>query len=196
MCTFADRSVASHFCFPRDSEVGFYNNALEAVKRGRSKLVAANVPYKRPEDFLCEMVKTDAHMDKVLIDHFFCLFVSVFWERILPVYAVVEYVWCRLCILTRRSLWVCVEGNAMALPPALSVRLPLPCRRFKGELPHGKCAMVAALNHAPEMFRVGCEDRRSTHQNSGTSARRLVALCPCWPGIVCSPWLYCINLPA
>ena len=50
------------------SEVSFYNNALEAVKRGRSKLVAANVPYKRPEDFLCEMVKTDAHMDKVLID--------------------------------------------------------------------------------------------------------------------------------
>lgn len=47
------------------SEVSFYNNALEAVKRGRSLLVAANVPYKRPEDFLCEMVKTDAHMDKV-----------------------------------------------------------------------------------------------------------------------------------
>lgn len=47
-------------------EVSFYNNALEAVKRGRSKLVAANVLYKRPEDFLCEMVKTDAHMDKVL----------------------------------------------------------------------------------------------------------------------------------
>lgn len=49
------------------SEVSFYNNALEAVKRGRSLLVAANVPYKRPEDFLCEMVKTDAHMDKVHI---------------------------------------------------------------------------------------------------------------------------------
>eukprot|EP00903_Cladosiphon_okamuranus_P009880 g9385.t1 len=46
-------------------EVSFYNHALEAVKRGRSKLVAANVPYKRPEDFLCEMVKTDAHMDKI-----------------------------------------------------------------------------------------------------------------------------------
>ncbi|CAN0024430.1 unnamed protein product [Pylaiella littoralis] len=46
-------------------EVCFYNNALEAVKRGRSLLVAANVPYKRPEDFLCEMVKTDAHMDKI-----------------------------------------------------------------------------------------------------------------------------------
>lgn len=45
--------------------MSFYNNALEAVKRGRGKLVAANVPYKRPEDFLCEMVKTDAHMDKV-----------------------------------------------------------------------------------------------------------------------------------
>lgn len=51
------------FCFL--SEVSFYNNALEAVKRGRGLLVAANVPYKRPEDFLCEMVKTDAHMDKV-----------------------------------------------------------------------------------------------------------------------------------
>lgn len=47
------------------SEVSFYNNTLEAVKRGRAVLVAAKVPYKRPEDFLCEMVKTDAHMDKV-----------------------------------------------------------------------------------------------------------------------------------
>lgn len=47
-------------------EVSFYNNTLEAVMRGRSLLAAAAVPYKRPEDFLCEMVKTDAHMDKVL----------------------------------------------------------------------------------------------------------------------------------
>ncbi|CAM9419414.1 unnamed protein product [Ascophyllum nodosum] len=46
-------------------EVSFYNNTLEAVKRGRSLLVAAKVPYKRPDDFLCEMVKTDAHMDKI-----------------------------------------------------------------------------------------------------------------------------------
>lgn len=57
------------------SEVCFYNNALEAVKRGRSLLVAANVPYKRPEDFLCEMVKTDAHMDKVTEQKLICLFV-------------------------------------------------------------------------------------------------------------------------
>ncbi|CAM9978661.1 unnamed protein product, partial [Hapterophycus canaliculatus] len=46
-------------------EVSFYSNALEAVKRGRGLLMTANVPYKRPEDFLCEMVKTDAHMDKI-----------------------------------------------------------------------------------------------------------------------------------
>lgn len=48
------------------SEVCFYNNALEAVKRGRAFLAEAGVPYKRPEDFLCEMIKTDVHMDKVM----------------------------------------------------------------------------------------------------------------------------------
>ncbi|CAN0574123.1 unnamed protein product [Laminaria digitata] len=59
-------------------EVCFYNNALEAVKRGRSLLAAATVPYKRPEDFLCEMVKTDAHMDKVSFD----MMPSFLWKKL------------------------------------------------------------------------------------------------------------------
>lgn len=83
------------------SEVSFYNNALEAVKRGRSLLVAANVPYKRPEDFLCEMVKTDAHMDKV---HIFLRERDFVLPALrMPFLAVVGFVarlgWCYLCQL-------------------------------------------------------------------------------------------------
>lgn len=36
------------------------------MKRARELLAAAGVPYKRPDDFLCEMVKADSHMDKVM----------------------------------------------------------------------------------------------------------------------------------
>lgn len=50
-----------------NSEVCFYNNSLEAVKRARELLASAGVPYKRPDDFLCEMVKADSHMDKVRV---------------------------------------------------------------------------------------------------------------------------------
>ncbi|CAM9216839.1 unnamed protein product [Discosporangium mesarthrocarpum] len=46
-------------------EVSFYTNSLEAVKRGKELLLKTGIPYKRPTDFLCEMVKTDSHMDKI-----------------------------------------------------------------------------------------------------------------------------------
>jgi len=39
--------------------------ALAAVREGRKRLLAHNVPYKRPEDFFCDMLKSDEHMAKV-----------------------------------------------------------------------------------------------------------------------------------
>jgi Eukaryotic rRNA processing protein EBP2 len=49
-------------------EVAFYNNALAAVKQSKLLLKQQSIPYKRPPDFLCEMVKSDSHMAKVRID--------------------------------------------------------------------------------------------------------------------------------
>lgn len=46
-------------------ELEFYNQALYAAKEGRRRVLAAKVPFSRPEDFFAEMVKTDVHMTKV-----------------------------------------------------------------------------------------------------------------------------------
>jgi rRNA-processing protein EBP2 len=46
-------------------EVAFYEMALAAVKEGRERLKAVGVGWKRPEDFFCEMVKSDTHMARV-----------------------------------------------------------------------------------------------------------------------------------
>jgi rRNA-processing protein EBP2 len=45
--------------------VAFYNNALEAVNLSKAQLRKEGIPYKRPNDFFAEMVKSDAHMAKV-----------------------------------------------------------------------------------------------------------------------------------
>lgn len=46
-------------------ETAFYRVALAAVKEGRARLAKHNVPYKRPEDFFCDMLKSDDHMARV-----------------------------------------------------------------------------------------------------------------------------------
>lgn len=46
-------------------ELAFYTQCLEAARQGRSKLLAAGVPFSRPKDYFAEMVKEDAHMEKV-----------------------------------------------------------------------------------------------------------------------------------
>ena len=46
-------------------EMAFYNQSLLAVKMGRQKLAAAKIPFKRPSDYFCEMLKTDNHMAKI-----------------------------------------------------------------------------------------------------------------------------------
>eukprot|EP00180_Rhodochaete_pulchella_P004422 Plantae.Rhodophyta-Rhodochaete_pulchella.ctg8356.p2 GENE.Plantae.Rhodophyta-Rhodochaete_pulchella.ctg8356~~Plantae.Rhodophyta-Rhodochaete_pulchella.ctg8356.p2 ORF type:complete len:411 (+),score=115.51 Plantae.Rhodophyta-Rhodochaete_pulchella.ctg8356:85-1317(+) len=46
-------------------EALFATVASEAVKRGLQQLRAANVPFRRPDDYLAEMVKTDHQMQRV-----------------------------------------------------------------------------------------------------------------------------------
>jgi len=46
-------------------ELAFYETALAAVKNGREHLKDAGVGWKRPEDFFCEMIKSDVHMARV-----------------------------------------------------------------------------------------------------------------------------------
>jgi len=46
-------------------EVAFYNLALDSVKVCSAKLKALNEPYKRPEDYFAEMVKSDKHMARI-----------------------------------------------------------------------------------------------------------------------------------
>ena len=46
-------------------EVAFYNIAKAAVHTCSAKLKDAGVPYKRPEDYFAEMVKSDRHMARV-----------------------------------------------------------------------------------------------------------------------------------
>ncbi|KAM3516008.1 hypothetical protein MY11210_000290 [Beauveria gryllotalpidicola] len=46
-------------------ELAFYTQCLEAARQGRSKLLAEGVPFSRPKDYFAEMVKEDAHMEKI-----------------------------------------------------------------------------------------------------------------------------------
>ncbi|PNP38146.1 hypothetical protein TGAM01_v207902 [Trichoderma gamsii] len=46
-------------------ELAFYSQCLEAVRLGRSRLISEGVPFSRPKDYFAEMVKEDAHMDKI-----------------------------------------------------------------------------------------------------------------------------------
>lgn len=42
-----------------------YQNTLRGVEEGKRKYAEAGVPFDRPADFFAEMVKSDAHMEKV-----------------------------------------------------------------------------------------------------------------------------------
>ncbi|KAL7908009.1 eukaryotic rRNA processing protein EBP2 domain-containing protein [Trichoderma velutinum] len=46
-------------------ELAFYSQCLEAVRVGRSRLISEGVSFSRPKDYFAEMVKEDAHMDKI-----------------------------------------------------------------------------------------------------------------------------------
>lgn len=48
-----------------DRELAFYRQSLDAAVRGRTLVLAANVPFSRPDDYFAEMVKTDEHMERV-----------------------------------------------------------------------------------------------------------------------------------
>ncbi|PWN19060.1 Ebp2-domain-containing protein, partial [Microstroma glucosiphilum] len=46
-------------------ELVFYKQALSAAQLGRQKVLAAGMPFSRPDDFFAEMVKSDSHMERV-----------------------------------------------------------------------------------------------------------------------------------
>ncbi|KAM3527643.1 hypothetical protein NHJ13051_002834 [Beauveria bassiana] len=46
-------------------ELAFYTQCLDAARQGRSKLLAEGVPFSRPKDYFAEMVKENAHMEKI-----------------------------------------------------------------------------------------------------------------------------------
>ena len=46
-------------------ELAFYEQTLAAVKEARERLKTQGVGWKRPDDFFCEMIKSDSHMAKV-----------------------------------------------------------------------------------------------------------------------------------
>ncbi|PHH81167.1 hypothetical protein CDD80_58 [Ophiocordyceps camponoti-rufipedis] len=71
---------ASHQCIAADTEtadsvpdvsddlqreLALYSQSLEAARLGRSKLLSERVPFSRPLDYFAEMLKEDAHMEKV-----------------------------------------------------------------------------------------------------------------------------------
>lgn len=46
-------------------EIAFYSQCLGAAQEGRARLLAEGVPFSRPKDYFAEMVKEDAHMERV-----------------------------------------------------------------------------------------------------------------------------------
>jgi rRNA-processing protein EBP2 len=48
-----------------EREMAFYNQTVMALREGRRRLESLGVPMKRPSDYFCENVKSDAHMSKV-----------------------------------------------------------------------------------------------------------------------------------
>ncbi|KAI1025349.1 hypothetical protein LB504_012624 [Fusarium proliferatum] len=46
-------------------ELAFYSQSLEAARSARKLLRKENVPFSRPKDYFAEMIKEDAHMEKV-----------------------------------------------------------------------------------------------------------------------------------
>ncbi|KAH6892003.1 eukaryotic rRNA processing protein EBP2-domain-containing protein [Thelonectria olida] len=46
-------------------ELAFYSQSLDAVRIARTRLRSEGVPFSRPKDYFAEMVKEDAHMEKI-----------------------------------------------------------------------------------------------------------------------------------
>ncbi|KAL1922463.1 uncharacterized protein VTP21DRAFT_10002 [Calcarisporiella thermophila] len=48
-----------------ERELAFYQQGLNSALEGRKRIIAAGVPFSRPDDYFAEMVKSDEHMEKV-----------------------------------------------------------------------------------------------------------------------------------
>lgn len=52
-------------CDDLQRELAFYSQCLDAARQGRLRLLDEQIPFSRPKDYFAEMVKEDAHMEKV-----------------------------------------------------------------------------------------------------------------------------------
>ncbi|KAF4585441.1 Eukaryotic rRNA processing [Ophiocordyceps camponoti-floridani] len=67
-CIVADTETADSVPDVSDDfqrELALYSQSLEAARLGRFKLLSERVPFSRPLDYFAEMLKEDAHMEKV-----------------------------------------------------------------------------------------------------------------------------------
>lgn len=46
-------------------ELSFYKQALAAAEEGKRRILAAGVPFSRPDDYFAEMIKSDEHMARI-----------------------------------------------------------------------------------------------------------------------------------
>jgi rRNA-processing protein EBP2 len=47
--------------------MAFYNHAIQAVNIGRMRFADLKIPFRRPDDYFCESLKSDAHMARVTL---------------------------------------------------------------------------------------------------------------------------------
>ena len=60
-----EREVALYVLFSPLRTNHSYRQALDGAMRGRALVLAANVPFSRPDGYFAEMVKTDEHMERI-----------------------------------------------------------------------------------------------------------------------------------
>ena len=55
----------SYYIKTLPSQMAFYNHSVQVAKDAQTRLIALGIPTRRPTDYFCENVKTDAHMTRV-----------------------------------------------------------------------------------------------------------------------------------
>jgi rRNA-processing protein EBP2 len=63
-----------------EREMAFYNHAIQAVNIGRMRFADLKIPFRRPDDYFCESLKSDAHMARVIPLSFPSFFHSLYFR--------------------------------------------------------------------------------------------------------------------
>lgn len=80
-------------------EVAFYDMALEAVHEARKRCEEANIPFRRPDDFFAEMVKTDGTCAIYMCRVATCRFPLVISHCVILIFCLSQTTWPRLKIV-------------------------------------------------------------------------------------------------